>query len=55
VNTNHLYVDCALIGEIDEYLATRGFVRVETEIHDQYEWGDAFYLRSTSSSLHRES
>ena len=55
VNTNHLYVDCALIGEIDEYLSTRGFLRVETEILVEYEWGDAFYIRSTNSSLHRES
>jgi FkbM family methyltransferase len=43
VNTNFLYKDCCLIGEIDEYLSNYGFKRVETSM-TQYEWGDALYV-----------
>lgn len=44
VNTKHLYKDCALIGEIDEYLKKYGFFRVETEM-TEHGWGDAFYIK----------
>lgn len=44
VNSNYLYKGCALIGEIDEYLATFGFRRTETEM-TRNEWGDALYTR----------
>lgn len=46
VNTAELYKGCALIGEIDEYLSTFGFKRVDTKILEQYEWGDAFYIKN---------
>lgn len=42
VNVAHLYKDCALMSEIDEYLTE--FERVETSI-TRMEWGDAFYKR----------
>ncbi|GIV44037.1 MAG: methyltransferase [Bacteroidia bacterium] len=46
VNVDHLYKDCALVGEIDDYLKQFGFERVETNILNQYGWGDAFYIKS---------
>lgn len=42
VNRESLYVDCALIQEIDEFL--EGFTRVET-VWEKHNWGDAFYVR----------
>lgn len=45
INTNSLYKDCALVGEIDEYLKIYGFKRVETSM-TEFEWGDALYIKS---------
>lgn len=45
VNIDYLYENCALMNEIDEYLGSFGFSRVETKILDQYGWGDAFYKK----------
>ncbi len=45
VNSDYVYKDCALIGEIDEYLLKFGLVRVETQWCEDYRWGDAFYIR----------
>lgn len=44
VNSNFLYKDCALIDEIDHYLAYYGFKRLETFMTDA-EWGDALYVK----------
>lgn len=44
VNSKELYVGCALIGDIDEYLAQFGFERVETVWAGETFWGDAFYI-----------
>lgn len=44
VNSNYLYKDCALIGDIDNYLKSFGFERVLTEM-TSWEWGDAFYVK----------
>ena len=44
VNQEYVYEGCALIGEIDEYLAKFGFKRAETVWHANA-WGDAFYIR----------
>jgi FkbM family methyltransferase len=44
VNEEHLYINCALIGELDEYLLKFGLYRVEIEM-TEYKWGDAFYIR----------
>ena len=45
VNEKELYKDCALIGEIDEFLKPHGFDRVETEWCGNFGWGDAIYLK----------
>jgi len=44
VNTDYVYKDCALVGEIDDYLSKYGFKRIETQMTDQ-RWGDAFYVK----------
>lgn len=44
INTNNLYKDCALVGELDDYLEKYGFKRVETSM-TQFEWGDALYIK----------
>jgi FkbM family methyltransferase len=44
INTNKLYKDCALVGEIDDYLLKYGFNRIET-VMTQVEWGDALYIK----------
>jgi FkbM family methyltransferase len=44
VNKNYLYKNCALVGEIDEYLKSFNFKRVETS-WTNYEWGDALYIK----------
>jgi FkbM family methyltransferase len=45
INTNTLYEDCALVSEIDEYLAKYGFKRIETSM-TEFEWGDALYIKN---------
>jgi FkbM family methyltransferase len=44
VNNEELYKDCALIGDLDNYLSTYGFKRKETRL-TEYKWGDAFYIK----------
>jgi FkbM family methyltransferase len=44
VNKEPLYIGCPLIGEIDEYLGSFGFIRVETK-WSRHMWGDAMYER----------
>ena len=46
VNSDYLYKDCSLIGEIDEYLSQFGFTRVETVWYGGCQWGDAFYIKN---------
>lgn len=48
VNQEQVYVNCALLGEIDEYLDNRGFTRVKCLMTDA-KWGDAFYVRRSVS------
>jgi hypothetical protein len=43
VNFEEVYKDCALIGELDSFLAKFGFKRVIT-LRTKYGWGDALYL-----------
>jgi hypothetical protein len=43
VNSKELYKDCALINEIDEFLAPLGFKRVLTNM-TIHKWGDALYI-----------
>ena len=44
VNRKHLYKDCALVDDIDNYLKQYKFERVLTSWTDN-EWGDAFYIK----------
>ena len=44
VNEKELYKNCALIGEIDAFLSTYNFKRVETHMTN-WGWGDALYIR----------
>jgi FkbM family methyltransferase len=45
VNEEELYKGCALITEIDYYVAQFGFERKATHI-TPYKWGDAFYIKN---------
>ena len=45
VNSDYVYEKCDLIGDIDEYLSTFGFKRVETSWFGDCKWGDAFYVK----------
>jgi FkbM family methyltransferase len=45
VNEKELYINCALIGDIDKFLENLGFKRVLTSIHHSCGWGDALYIR----------
>jgi FkbM family methyltransferase len=45
VNTEQVYKECNLIGDIDEYLKKFGFIRVAQHIYKQFGWGDAFYIK----------
>ena len=44
VNRDEVYKDCPRIEELDTYLGTYGFERVETT-WDGGTWGDAFYIK----------
>lgn len=46
VNSDHVYKDCALVSELDNYLGNFGLKRVETKWCGDFKWGDAFYIRS---------
>ena len=46
VNSDYVYKDCSLIGEIDDYLGQFGFTRVETVWSEECQWGDAFYIKT---------
>ena len=46
VNSDYVYKDCVLIGELDEYLKKIGLIRKET-IWTDCKWGDAFYIRES--------
>lgn len=45
VNKESVYKDCAIVGEIDEYLSPLGFVRVTTRWVPNKGWGDALYIQ----------
>lgn len=44
VNTEHVYKDCCIIEELDEYLMQYGFKRSQTVMTDSG-WGDALYIK----------
>lgn len=45
VNYREMYKGCALVGEIDEFLAGKGFKKVE-EVDTGAGWGDALYIKA---------
>jgi FkbM family methyltransferase len=47
VNSEYVYKDCNLVGEIDAYLKPYGFERVCTKMCGNFGWGDALYVKST--------
>jgi len=49
VNEKHLYEDCALISELDEFLSQYGFERTMTEM-TKHGWGDALYVRKDEAN-----
>lgn len=50
VNTGEVYKNCTRIEELDEYLKSYGFERVETSMTDA-EWGDAMYVKKQKDFL----
>jgi FkbM family methyltransferase len=44
VNVKKLYKDCALIEDIDDFLFSKGYKRIATEINE-HGWGEALYLK----------
>jgi hypothetical protein len=47
VNTESVYQGCALLGDLDEFLAAQGFTRVALKLVEQG-WGDAMYVRTST-------
>ncbi len=45
VNSDYVYIGCALVDELDKYLLNFGLHRVETRWCENFRWGDAFYIR----------
>ena len=45
INERPLYEGCALMPEVDSYLSSLGFSRVDTRI-TQHGWGDCLYIKS---------
>lgn len=45
VNKDYVYKECALVEEIDKYLSSFSFTRVETKWTDA-SWGDALYIKN---------
>lgn len=48
VNKSEVYEGCAQIEEVDKYLGTFGFTRVETKWAPNKTWGDSLYLKIES-------
>jgi hypothetical protein len=45
INTEYVYKNCTLISELDTFLNSNNFIRVETKIFSNCGWGDAFYIK----------
>jgi FkbM family methyltransferase len=50
VNRDEVYEDNARVEEIDDFLSTYGFKRVETQWYYTEVWGDALYMKEKKSS-----
>lgn len=44
INAEYIYKDCAIVGELDEFLLQFDLYRVET-YWTEYNWGDALYMK----------
>jgi len=44
VNKDHVYLDCPLVEELDEFL--KQFIRVETKWNGKNNWGDALWIKN---------
>jgi hypothetical protein len=44
INREELYKGCALVEELDRYLAVYGLKRIRTHM-TEFNWGDALYLK----------
>jgi FkbM family methyltransferase len=47
VNKREVYKGCALIGQIDAFLLTKGFKRVATRWEGNAGWGDSLYIQKS--------
>jgi hypothetical protein len=45
INEKELYDGCPMISEIDAYLRSFSFQRVEKKMSADAGWGDAFYIK----------
>lgn len=46
INTDSVYKDCALVEDLDKFLAKFNFSRVETKMWKNHPWGDGFYIKN---------
>lgn len=46
INVKELYANCALLDQLDAFLASHNFKRVKTDL-TSYGWGDSLYIRTT--------
>ncbi len=51
INYQELYEGCAIIDQIDEFLANKSFKRVATVTPFHPSWGDAFYVKKKTRLL----
>lgn len=54
VNKKETYQGCALIEQVDEYLASFGFLRIETGNWVADTWTDALYVKGIRNNLMRD-
>ncbi len=47
VNNEEVYEDCVQVRDLDTFLDTFNFIRVETTWYDNLAWGDAFYIKKS--------
>ncbi len=45
INTEEVYKGCPLVGDLDAYLSSYGFIRVKEDFTFSTAWGDALYLK----------
>lgn len=53
INSEEVYKGCALLPDLDDYLRTKGFLRVYTKWAPTDTWGDALYARNDLYKKHQ--